>query len=150
MRVLASVLLGVAVLCGCSIVKERDTKTSLCLVSFDELEEIKGQIENTQINDERVTRSTDALFFKGNVIEGDFGRFIGFYGDWTLYYYVLFDQACKLDSKLETFYKTDSVNSMTFVFSSWKDEKIEVYPNTTSPPENYNILPNYSLNKPNH
>lgn len=77
------------------------------------------------------------LTLAGNTFSVGAGMMRGFYGDWAHDYVVIYDPPCRFDDRSAEEYKVNEVSAITFVWSSWKDEPVDVYPNLSKPPAGY-------------
>ena len=116
-----------SLLLGCFTIEQSGETSSDCLITFAGMEEVKAQLGKDQAN----------ITLAGNKVSVSRGKIIGFYGDWADTYAVIYDPACQFDEKLTAKYNAKSVSIITFTWSSWKDEHVDVYPNQDSPPDGY-------------
>lgn len=124
-------------LLGCSAIPHTVEQSSGCMITYEEMSMAKAQLGKNKAE----------LTLAGNTFSVSAGIIQGFYGDWALDYTIVYDPPCHFDEQLVAVYGTESVSVITFVWSSWKDELVDVYPNRATPPKGYFNPPNPYANK---
>ncbi|WP_427452830.1 hypothetical protein [Litorimonas sp. WD9-15] len=118
---------GSVLLLGCSTVNLVGNKESACLITYEEMIAAKSQLGKQEVE----------LTLAGNTFSIYAGFIQGFNGDFAYDYTVEYEPACKIDDELTKKYQVTDISVITFVWSSWKNEHVDVYPNKSLPPDGY-------------